>query len=333
VDDLLRHPLCAQRGRAAEALRPRIVTAFVAALVALGGCDGGEDEGTPAAGTEGEAGQGGALVWALERKPRTIDPLLAEERAEQLVSRQIYEPLVEDLARPFDDPGRVRGLALSARPSDDATLWRLRIRRGVRFADGAPLDSRAVLDNADRWLAHPAGRRLLGDAFEVDAPRPGLVRFLLRARDRRFDERLASPRLGIVSPQALRSDPSLPVRQPGGGTGAFELRERDPSRLLLARNTGWWGTAHGLGPALDQLHFVVVSDSEERFDLLADGEVQAAERLGPAMVRALRRDPLLSSLPSVGGTSLGLERSVRGVASGREIPSLQAAWLTTIGSG
>jgi peptide/nickel transport system substrate-binding protein len=298
---------------------------------ALAACGNGE-EGIPAVQGPGAPGVGGNLIWALEQRPEVLDPLLADQRGEQLVSRQVHEPLVASLAGPFGDSRRLPGLAYSVTPSADRTIWRLRLRRGVRFQDGSLLDAAAVLANAERWGATSEGRALLPSLLAADAPRPDLVRFILNQPDPELDERLASPRLGLVSPRALQSGRELrPDR--GTGTGPFELREFDPERLLLAPNTGWWGAAHDLGPALAMVEFRVEPSASERLELLRRGEVQVAEALGPDQLEQLRRDPLLVGLPGEGGEALGLERSVRGIESGAEVPSLSAAWLTRVVGG
>jgi len=142
------------------------------------------------------------LVWALPERPASLDPLYAETGSEQLVARQVHEPLVAELTGPFQDARRVPGLVVSALPSSDRTVWRLRLRTGVRFQDGTPFSASAVLDNVERWRATAVGRSLIADAL-ADAPRPDLVRFILPAPEPNFDARLASPRLGIVSPRAL----------------------------------------------------------------------------------------------------------------------------------
>jgi peptide/nickel transport system substrate-binding protein len=297
----------------------------------------GDDEGIPAVGVGGEPGQGGALLWAIDGRVGDVDPLLADTRGEQLVARQIYEPLVERLAGPFDDTRRVNGLALRVRPSADRTVWRLLLRQGVRFQDGARFNASAVLANVERWRATGIGQRLLPLPFEVDAPRPHLVRFILARPDPRLERRLASPRLGIVSPRALGDDPGAlgtnPVRDEDAGTGPFDLRERGGGRLLLAHNTGWWGSERGLGPALDRLEFLTVPRGSERLRLLVGGGVQVAEGIGARGLRRLRAQPLLAALPQGDGRWRGVERSVRGIDSGREIPPLQRVWLTALGRG
>jgi peptide/nickel transport system substrate-binding protein len=309
------------------------LAAPLAALALLAGGCGDDDEATQAATGTGVPGEGGTLVWALERDPADLDPLLTHSTAGEIVTRQIYEPLVEQLAAPFDDASRAPGLAISARPSGDRTIWRLRLRPGIRFQDGTPLNASAVLANAERWSSTAEGQALLPNLFEADAPRPDLVRFFLTVPDPRFDERLGSPRLGIVSPRVLGpADRAELASGVNSGTGAFELRERDRTRLLLARNSDWWGAVRGLGPALDQVEFRIVPDSDERIELLETGDAKVASGLAPFSLRKASDDPLLSTLPGTDG-GIALERSVRGIDTAREIPSLQAVWLTTVGSG
>lgn len=303
-------------------------------VLALGGC-GGEDideRGRPALTSVDEAGEGGTLVWAVADRVRTIDPLLARTRAERIVSRQIHEPLAESLSGPFGDVRRRPGLARWIRPSEGKTVWSMKLRSGVRFQDGTAFNGEAVAANAQRWLDRPAGRRLLPTLLAYDTPRPGEVRFILSEADPRFDRRLAASRLGIVSPKALRRPPlgALALRDEDTGTGAFELREREAQRQLLARNTSWWGSRRGLGPALTQVLVRTEPNPNLRFALLDAGDAQLADQLPSEQARLARADPLLTALRARDGSWLGLDRSVRGVSSANELPSLAGAWLTRI---
>jgi peptide/nickel transport system substrate-binding protein len=313
----------------------RLLAAVAVAVGALGlaaGC-GGDGAGTAASGGIEGAGSGGTLAWAVAERPRQLDPLVARSRAEQLVARQIYEPLVEQLSGPFGDVRIQPGLASPHAASGD-TIWRLRLRGGVRFQDGRRFDAGAVLANVRRWRASPQGRALLPDLVAADAPRPDLVRFVLDRPDQDFSADLSSPRLGVVSPAALgAASHGRLARSERAGTGPFELRERTSTHALVARNVDWWGTPRGLGPALDQVDFRVASSAGERLRMLRMGDVEAADELGPTQLDRLRRDPLLTALPGPNGTGLGLQRSVRGIESARDIPILSGAWLTTIGAG
>jgi ABC-type transport system substrate-binding protein len=162
-----------------------------------------------------------------------------------------------------------------------------------------------------------------------------MVRFILPAPDPAFDLRLASPRLGIVSPAAIEAaggEALDPARERASGTGPFEPRERDADGLLLARDTGWWGAERGLGPGVDQLELRVVTDPNERLELLGEGVVRVAE-LKRRQLADVRANPLLTVVRQGDGRAVGIERSVRGLPPGEPVPALNAVWIAGLGAG
>jgi peptide/nickel transport system substrate-binding protein len=311
----------------------RVAAASLALALAAAGC-GSSNGGS--AGAVAELQPRGAMTIAVPAGPHRLDPLFATGAVDRLVDRQLFEPLVERLSGPYDDVRRLPGLALSARPAERGLLWRIRLRSNVRFQDGSLLDSSAVVANADRWRTTPAGRTLLPGLYAADAPRPDLVRLFLTHPLPDLPRRLASPRLGIVSPRELvphSGFASTLVRPTEAGTGPFELRRGTGSGVVLARNTRWWGTGHGLGPALDQIQLRIVPGADERVRLLRRGDVEAAWSLPAAAADALGGNPLLTGLPAPANLSVGLERSVRGIEAAIPPPLLSEVWLTSIGSG
>jgi peptide/nickel transport system substrate-binding protein len=311
-----------------------VVCAVALAAVAPAGC-GGQGEGE-IPGLGGASAGTGLLVYALAGEVGQLDPLLAASRSDQLVTRQIHEPLVESLAGPFGDVRRVRGLAIAWRSTPDREIWSFRLRRGIRFQDGTPFNASAVLANANRWRTLPEGRALLPDLLAVDAPRPDMVRFILDTPVPDLPARLASPRLGVVSPRALERQGvagATLLRAERSGTGPFELRESPHGGpIVLARNTEWWGTRLDLGPALDQVQFEIVPSSEERLLLLKRGEVQVADSFGAGAIHELRANPLLTFVRGDRGAVLGVDRSVRGIDSASAIEPLSDVWLTVVGT-
>jgi peptide/nickel transport system substrate-binding protein len=308
--------------------------AVCAIVLGLPGCGDGNGDGSRPGANLPEAGGGGTLSYALPQLPQGLDPLAAQGRPALVVIRQIYEPLIEQVSGPYGDSTQVPGLALTARPSKDRTTWTLTLRPGVRFQDGAPFNAGAVLANARRWQSDTTGKKLLPHLFAVDAPRPDEVRFLLNAPVRDFPARLADPRLGIVSPQALDPETGIKAQfreQSGGaGTGAFKpATAAATGRVELSRFSGWWGSPVGLGPSFDGVAFVLTVNAAERLQLLQAGSIEVAEPLGPAQLKAAEDDPLLVT---VGGpaSGIGMEGSVRGIDSARAIPALSGVWLTRI---
>lgn len=314
-------------------MRLRAATLAALALVALAGCGDGDGSGTQRRSQLPPAGGGGTLAYALPSLPATLDPLAAKERIAQTVTRQVYEPLIDQLTGPYGQTAGQPGLALSASPSPDRTVWRITLRLGVRFQDGTPFNAAAVLVNSRRWQSDPRGRALLPHLFAVDAPRPDEVRFLLDKPVRNLPTRLASPRLGLVSPRALEPQSGQRARflpdARGSGTGAFQPGAGGPARLELARFAGWWGSPLGLGPALDGVTFVVAPLPDQRYRMLAEGTAQVADPLDASGLRAAEADPLLNT---VGGpnSGIGIEGSVRGISSARLVPALTGVWLTRL---
>lgn len=311
--------------------------AAAAVALALGpaGCGGGDGRGPPGEAGPAGTGGGGALTYVLARDPATLDPLLASGRGALLVTRQLHEPLVARLAAPLGDARPRRGLATSWSASADRQVWIFRLRRRVRFQDGRPLNAAAVAVNATRWATLAAGRRLLPGLRTADAPRGTLVRLVFDRAVPDLPRRLASPRLGIVSPGALRPRDGARARLArsiDSGSGPFELRERRPGKqLTLARSDTWWGSRYGLGPALDQIELRFAARESERVEMLRRGEVLAADDLGPAAARLVRRDPLLAVAGGAGGRAVGFERSVRGLGGAAAVEPLSGVWLTRVG--
>jgi len=310
-------------------VRARAALAGLALSALLAGC--GSSVGSAVGVAGALPAPSGSLRIALPGGPGTLDPLAATTPSERLLVAQINEPLVERLTGPYDDARHVSGVALRVRPARGGAVWHIELRPGIRFQDGSRMDAAAVLANATRWRTTAAGRALLPGLVAADSPRPGFVRLFLDRPDPGFAKRLASPRLGLVSQRALEpsSGEAATIANPtDSGTGPFELRQRSARTVVVARNVAWWGTGLRLGPSIDSITLNYVKGSGARARLLRRNAVEVAEDLAPADATALQRDPLVD-VESLGAGSRGVSRSVRGVAGAA--PSLQAAWLTTIG--
>src|SRR5881397_3810014 len=94
------------------------------------------------------------LVVGMEAEPPGLDPGQALGIHTLRVTAEIFETLVATAA---DSTEIVPGLAESWTTSADGLTWTFKLRKGVRFHDGTPLDAAAVKFTFDRVIdsAHP----------------------------------------------------------------------------------------------------------------------------------------------------------------------------------
>jgi peptide/nickel transport system substrate-binding protein len=310
-------------------LRGVLAAALLAPAILAIGCGG--SGATRFSGTAlRAAGGGGTLRFAIPSAPARLDPLRAATSSDQYVDRQLFEPLVATLDGPYASARGRPGLALGWRHSGDFRIWSFRLRAGVRFQDGTPFNANVVLANAERWRAIAQGRALLPGLVAADAPRPDLARLILSEPLRDLPRRLADSRLGLVSPSALRPGGAPLSRVAQAGSGPFLLAERSPEQVSLTRYRAWWGSSHGLGPALDAIVFSALPEQAARVRVLRQGEVRVASELDRRAAETVRSDPLLTVVSARSGHALGLERSVRGI-DGIHPQSLAGVWLALVG--
>ena len=97
----------------------------------------------------------GADLLLVSADPRSLDPALSTDVPTGEAVTLLFDNLTQ-----FDPEGRlVPGIATRWWPSTDGRTWTFRIRRGVRFHDGRPLDVAAVTGLLSSGPADAAGGR------------------------------------------------------------------------------------------------------------------------------------------------------------------------------
>ena len=96
---------------------------------------------------------GGELHVLLSSPPRVSDPALATEPADLVLVRAVHDTPLE-----LDERGRLSPGLLEEVPSPEAggRAFRLRLRAGLRFADGTPLLAQDLAASLSRLLAGEA---------------------------------------------------------------------------------------------------------------------------------------------------------------------------------
>jgi oligopeptide transport system substrate-binding protein len=236
-------------------------------LLPLAGCARSDPADRPAAAepspepTEDARASGGAL-YVFARQPHAIDPALAVDPDDLVITSQLFDPLTA-----IAPDGEVVPAAASRWEADeDGSVWTFHLRPGASFHDGTPVSAGAFADAwrrvADRTHDEPSpSHRLLGAVRGVDAAREGgplagvealdelTLRVTLDEPSVEFPLVVSHPALAPV-PQAATTETDfgrMPV-----GNGPFRMAEPwQPNQYIrLERNED-----HPVRPALDHVVF------------------------------------------------------------------------------
>ena len=226
----------------------------------------------------------------------TLDPAAISDNESVQVVMQIFEQLV----RYKEGSTQVEpALALSWTVSADGTAWTFKLRRGVRFHDGTPLDADAVVFSFERqrdrqhpfhFQAFTYWESTFRNVREVTALGPDTVRIRINRPYAAFLANLAMFPASIVSPTAMRrlgrGFSSQPV-----GTGPFRLlRWERGERIRLVRNPDYWDGP----PSAAHLVHEVISDEAQRLVAVQSGTVDVAYGLAPADRQLVKLHPDLN---------------------------------------
>ena len=213
---------------------------------------------------------GGTLRVAMHETPQGLDPLNLAQVGVPNISRLLFDTLVV-----LDDRGQPQpALATAWQAEPGSQRWRLTLRRGVSFNDGAPMEATAVAAslrsaNPD-WKVLPVGDMVI---VQTGEPHPNLP------------AELALPRNGIV-----HGNPQV------SGTGPFAVAQYTAGKhLSLAANDQYWGGR----PFLDTLEIDFGLNDHDQMTSLDLGRIDFA-KVAPESIRRARAEghTVISSNPS-----------------------------------
>jgi peptide/nickel transport system substrate-binding protein len=238
---------------------------------------------------------GGTLRYALEADVDGLNPVSSALSAPGL----LMGVAVFDTLAVFDDADQWQPyLAESFTPNNDFTVWTMKLRAGVSFHDGTPLNAAAIAVNFGTVLKDPLVGLAVRPFYNLDNPIEIVddltVRFNLSGANASWPTSQTSQLGMVASPAWLEAallDPTLNQAPVGTGPFVFESRSED-SVTRMVRNETWWnGDVY-----LDAVEFVTVTDPDTRNDLLFQGEIQALQTTNAASVDDLRNEEGLQNL-------------------------------------
>lgn len=165
----------------------------------------------------------------------------------------------------------------------DPLTWEFKIREGVTFQDGNPLDAKAVSDALNQALKSevPVKGFSPKQIASVEATGPMTVTIKTNAPLVTLPGSVANPGTAILSPAAYSKDGINPV---GTCTGPFEIVEVDTQQYVkVKRYENYWGGKATL--AGGEIRFI--PDANTRGTMARTGEAQIARLVPPAAVATL----------------------------------------------
>jgi len=274
---------------------------FVAIVLGLSGCSS-IDNGSPAqnpADTR-QAKAGGTLRVALAGEPDALDPTTART----LVGRTVFTSICEKLYDINKDLAIVPQLA-SAMPqfSSDGLSATIKLRTGVKFADGTAFDATAVKASLDRHMtmATSARKSELTSVSKVEVVDPSTVKLTLKTPFTPLTAVLADRAGMVMSPTALQTSGDNFGTNPVC-VGPFKFSTRvAQDRIEVVKDPNYYDASKVF---LDKIIYRIIADGTTRFNNLKSGDVEVLDAVVATDVDALKADP---NLVLISSDSLGYQ--------------------------
>ncbi|MWD27234.1 peptide ABC transporter substrate-binding protein [Aquicoccus sp. SCR17] len=210
----------------------------------------------------------------------SLDPALATNATATSVLRLWGEPLLE-----LDPQGGLEAkVAESYEASDDAKIWRFKIRDGITFSNGKDVTAEDVLATMERHSGEDTKSGALGIMRGIKSMSVEGNTFIVELDQPNADlPYLMTDYHLIIQPNGGKDDPTAAI-----GTGPYVLQTVDMGvRFVATKRDDYWGD---LGHA-DTIEFTVINDDTARMAALQSGQVDMVNRVPPRTANLVGRAP------------------------------------------
>jgi peptide/nickel transport system substrate-binding protein len=252
----------------------RIVLGALAALVLLAGVAPAQPKPVIVV----QSGEAATLDWHMHCDKNAHEP-----------DRQIFDTLLRRDLKTLKLEGN---LAESWRLLNETT-WQFKLRRGIKFHNGEPLDAAAVKYSIERMLnpkQGAPGRTSIATIDHVDVVDASTVNVVTSKPFPLLPVRMSPGHcgtVGIVPPKYLEQigDAGFAVKPVGTGPYKFVEWVKD-ERLVMEANRDWWGW-EGKAPTFERVVWKPIPDDFPRIVALEKGEVDIITNVPPDRMKSI----------------------------------------------
>lgn len=240
------------------------------------------------------------LIFARAFAPISLDPALSMTGNEMPVFAQIYEQLFA-LSPDSGVDGVTGELAESWQVAADGLSIAVRLRPGIRFADGGTVDADAVrwsLERVKRKGRTPAAALQWLRAVRVDGPLD--ITLLLHRPYPPALQMLALPAGSVIDPRAVAAHPDGWLAENSAGTGPYRVTAVRGDTVLLGPNPR---SRHRIAQ-FTTVEFRAIPDDGVRRLLLERGDIDMTDIVPAAFVDRYRALDGVAVKSAPGGASV-----------------------------
>jgi len=237
------------------------------------------------------------LRIGLAEDPDILDPTLART----YVGRIVFAAVCDKLFDIDEKLNIVPQLALSHETSADGKEVTIKLRPGVKFHDGEPLDADAAKFSIERHMTLPTSFRKseLASVDHVEVVDPLTIKLVLKTPFAPLITQLTDRSGMMVSPKAAKKEGDKFGLHPVCA-GPYKFVERvAQDRIVFEKFADYWNKDNVF---IDRVVFLPIVDPTVRLANLKSGGLDLIERVLATDIKEVRSDPrlVLSTAPSLG---------------------------------
>ncbi len=259
----------------------RLLAATMALLVSLG------------AGVQAQT----TLRIGIAEDPDILDPSLGRT----YVGRIVFSAVCDKLFDIDEKLNIVPQLALSQETSADGKEMTIKLRPGVKFHDGEPLDAEAAKFSIERHMTFPGSFRKseLASVDHVEVVDPLTIKLVLKTPYAPLIAQLTDRAGMMVSPKAAKEAGDKFGLHPVCA-GPYKFVERvQQDRMVFEKFADYWNKDNVF---IDRVVFLPIVDATVRLANLKSGGLDLIERVLATDIKDVRSDKrlVLSTAPELG---------------------------------